>query len=641
MNPPNRKLEPSREVKESAFKTFLAKLKKRHIIETFAGFIAGGWLVLEFVDRILVAHYHINEKWLDVAFFTLLGALLCVILWRWFSGTEKRPGNVKVEVLLVPLIILVTLAIDLNLTIQIAGITGKKLLIGVTALCLGVAWIIFKSLQWAANIPEPWITAGVLKPIEEKPLSFPEWKSSIVVLPFDNISPEAGQDYFCDGMTEEIITDLSKVRDLLVISRNSAMTFKGTKKKTDEIARELKVGYVLEGSVRKAGNDIRITAQLIDATNDAHLWAEKYSGTLDEVFKIQESVSHSIVKALRIKLSPEEYQNINERPFENIQAYECYAKARQEMLRFTDQSLGYALQLLQNGLEIMGENEDLFAGMALTYIYCYDAGINRDENTLLKAEEFIQKVKKLKPDSHYYHHLQGRLERFRGSAINSIGHLKKALVINPNNVDALLFQGYLLAVFAGKPNLAEPYVKRLLDIDPLTPMSYFAPMMFYSSKGELDLAVETARKSLKMDPENRWSKYFLSRMLSLAGQLDEAFEVIDNLATEDSKDLVGILSLFSKYALQSERDKALLILTEDARKYSWNDPEWPLYMTGYYSLISEKEEAFRWLEHTINRGLINYPLLSETDPFLAKLREEPRFKKLMERVKYEWEHFEV
>jgi len=467
----------------------------------------------------------------------------------------------------------------------------------------------------------------------------PKAEKSIIVLPFENISSDAEQEYFCDGMTEEIITDLSHVHDLLVISRSSAMTFKGTKKTIPEIAHAVNVRYVLEGSVRKAGNSLRIAAQLIDASTDTHLWAEKYSGTINDIFGIQESVSHSIVDALKIKLSPEENREINERPFENIQAYECYTRAWHEMIRFTEHSLDHALKILQNGMDIMGENADLLAGMALAYIYCQEAGFKRDEDPLQKAEEFIQKVKKVKPDSPHYYHLQAKFERYRGSAINSIGLLKRALVGNPNNVDALFFLGYLLAVFAGRPDEAEPYVKRLLDIDPLTPFNYFVPMMLSNMRGEMDSAVASARRMLKMGLENRLGKYMLSRMLSLAGQLDEAFEVVDDIAMEDSTDLTASLSLFSKYALQGERDKALLILTEDAKKYSWEDPEWPLYMVGYYSLINEKEEAFRWLEHTINRGLINYPLLSETDPFLANIRGEPRFQKLMERVKYEWEHF--
>jgi serine/threonine protein kinase/Flp pilus assembly protein TadD len=476
---------------------------------------------------------------------------------------------------------------------------------------------------------------------ESPPIAFPKDEKSIVVLPFDDLSPDPEQGYFCDGITEEIISSLSKVQTLKVISRSSAMTFKGTKKKIRDIAKDVNVQYVLEGSVRKAGNNLRITAQLIEAASDVHLWAENYTGTLDNVFDIQEKVSRSIVGALQLKLTSQEDKKIAERPIENVRAFECYTKARAEMVHWTEESLEYALQLLQNGLEIIGEHEDLFAGMALAYIYCYELHVKMEENPLQKAEEFIHKVRKLNPDSHHYHHLLGRVERFRGSALDAIRHLDKALAIDPNIPDALLFHGYLLAAFAGKPDLAEPYIKRLLDIDPLTPMNYFAPVMLYAMRGELDLAVASTRKWCQMDPDNRWAKYFCSRFLSWNGRLDEAFEFVDQVVREDPKDLVGVVSQFSKYALQGEKSKALQTLTEDAKKYFWSDPEWPLWAAGYYSLINEKEEALTLLEHTINRGLINYPLLSEQDPFLDNIRGEPRFKQLMERVKHEWENFEV
>jgi TolB-like protein len=249
---------PSKDLKKSFLRVFLVKLRKRHVIETLAAFIAGGWLIIEFVDRILVAHYELNKKWLDVSFITLLGALLCILLWRWFSGVEKRPGNVKVEVLIVPLIILVALAIDLNLILQMAGILGKKLLIGIVTFLLGIAWVIFKLSQWAARTPDVAVRRfDISKLAEIKP------EKSIVVLPFKNISPEEGQDYFSDGLTEELITKLSKVLSLRVISRTSAFMFKDTSKNVRDIAQELNVGYLLEGSVRKAGNKLRITAQLI------------------------------------------------------------------------------------------------------------------------------------------------------------------------------------------------------------------------------------------------------------------------------------------------------------------------------------------------------------------------------------------
>src|SRR4030043_1478184 len=151
---------------------------------------------------------------------------------------------------------------------------------------------------------------------------------SIIVLPFENISPDPDQEYFSDGLTEEIITDLSHIHGLLVISRSSAMTFKETKKKIGEIAKEVNVRYVLEGSVRKAGNNLRITAQLIDGVNDTHIWAEKYNGTLDDVFEIQEKVSRTIVNSLKLKISVEEKELISKSPTKNLEAYNLYLKGR-------------------------------------------------------------------------------------------------------------------------------------------------------------------------------------------------------------------------------------------------------------------------------------------------------------------------
>ena len=313
-------------------------------------------------------------------------ALICVILWRWFSGAEKRPGNVKVEVLIVPLVILVTLAIDLNLIFQIAGIPPKRLLISVIAFLLGIAWVIFKLSQWAASTPDAAVKKfDVSKLAEIKP------EKSIVVLPFVDISPQKDQEYFCDGMTEEIITDLSHVHELLVISRSSAMTFKGTTKKIPEIAGELNTRYVLEGSVRKAGNDLRIAAQLIDATNDAHIWAQKFSGTLDDVFDIQEKVSRSIVDALKIKLSSGENIKISERPIDNIQAYECYLRAKREMFAGTADGLKRALRDLEAGLDILGGNVLLYQGMAEADLQHYEYGVKADEETLQNAEDFTKK----------------------------------------------------------------------------------------------------------------------------------------------------------------------------------------------------------------------------------------------------------
>jgi len=624
--------------KGSSFKALITKLKKRHIIETFAGFIAGGWLFLEFVDRILIAHYHINEKWLDVAFFTMLGALLCVILWRWFRGTEKRPGNVKVEVLIVPLIILVTLAIDLNLILQIAGITGNKLLIGIVALCLGVAWVIFKSLHWAAGLSE---TGKREVEIPSPTPATPE--KSIAVLPFTDLSPQKDQEYFCDGMTEEIITDLSLIQELLVISRSSAMTFKGSSKTVRDIAKELNIRYVMEGSVRKAGNDLRITAQLIDATNDAHLWAEKYSGTLDDVFDIQEKVARSIVNALRLRLSPIEEQKIDTRSIPNFKAYECYLKAQHEIWTLTEGGLKRALVYLENGLDIIGKNALLYAGMAYVYWQYVNLGIkgiDQDEH-IYKTELYVNKALDENPECGQAHLVLGLVNLlFRGNLQDSVRQFKRTLEHDPNVLDTLLI--LVLAYWeAGRISAALPLIEKCIAIDPFNPACYLHQSGVRFFDGRFGLALDSSSKALKMAPEAPFYSYWHALMLAYNDRSDEAISLIDHAARAASPDVQTELSLFLKFALKGEKQEIIPLLTKDFVSNVRRDLQASYNLATFYARLGQNENALDWVENAVNRGFINYPFLNDHDPWLANIRSDPRFQKLMERVKYEWENFEV
>ena len=205
-------------------------------------------------------------------------------------------------------------------------------------------------------------------------------EKSIIVLPFENLSPDPEQEYFSDGLTDEVITDLSQIPDLLVISRSSAMTFKGSRNTIKEIADKVNVRYVLEGSVRKSTNNLRIIAQLIDSANDSHIWAEKYSGKLEDVFNIQEKVSESIANALKIKLNSAEKKKILERPIDNVFAYDCYRRAYPKIISYNVESINNGLSLLQKGTDIGGENALIYAGMAFAYFQLVNAGINREEN---------------------------------------------------------------------------------------------------------------------------------------------------------------------------------------------------------------------------------------------------------------------
>jgi len=469
-------------------------------------------------------------------------------------------------------------------------------------------------------------------------LSFPKAEKSIVVLPFDNMSPDPEQEYFCDGMTEEIISDLSKVQALKVISRSSAMTFKGTKKKINTIAQEVKVQYVLEGSVRKAGNSLRITAQLIEAANDIHLWAEKYSGTMDDVFDIQERVSRSIVEALKLKLSPEENRRMSERHIENVPAYELYLKAYAEILTFNEKAIDRAIRYLKNALNIIGENALLHSGLAFAHLNLVNIGAKQEEY-LVKAEEHIKKALAIDPEFPKAHVFLGVLY-FLGEPFKAAHHLKKALEINPNDSFALatLAQIYL---FAGKISAAESLCERALQIDPLDFPANVGPGSIHFYSGQYDKALKAWRRPYELYPENPFSRWFYALILTYNDKNDEAFSIIDKSAQIDPDSVLTKLGLMLMYGLQGEKDKAFQEMTSDFKKTCQRDCSYSHHLAGVFALLDEKEEALNWLESAVNGGLINYPLLNEQDPFLENIRSEPRFKKLMERVKHEWENIEV
>jgi serine/threonine protein kinase/tetratricopeptide (TPR) repeat protein len=463
---------------------------------------------------------------------------------------------------------------------------------------------------------------------------------SIVVLPFENISPDKDNEYFSNGLTDEIITDLSQIKALQVISRTSAMRLKGTNKDLRTIGRELNVQYVLEGSVRKQSNNLRISAQLIDAENDTHIWAEKYSGTMDDVFDIQEKVSRSIVDALKLNLSPEEHERIGERPIENVRAYECYLQARQEIWRFTEEGLKRALQLINTGLKIVGDNPLLYAAMGTAYWLYVNAGIRPDELYIRKAEECAQKIFELDPESPHRYFLLGAVQVHGAKMQEAVKNLKRALSIDPSNADTML-QLSRVYLSCGKTSEAASLIEKLMEIDPLNTITYSLPGYLDVLEGRFEEAPKSYMKMVQMDPLNPVSLWFYSWSLIFAQRNKEAFQFIDRLATEAPGSVYASLGLFIKYALQGKKAKAEKEVTPQLESAARGVEYLSRDMAHGYALIDEKGKALDWLQNAVERGFIAYPFLNDYDPFLHSLRREGRFKKLMDRVKNEWENFEV
>jgi serine/threonine protein kinase len=470
-------------------------------------------------------------------------------------------------------------------------------------------------------------------------ITSPKTEKSIVVLPFDDMSPGKDNEYFSDGLTEEIISDLSMLHDLLVISRSSAMTYKGTNKKIKDIGLELDVQYVLEGSVRKAGNNLKITAQLIDAVNDTHLWADKYTGTLDDVFDIQEKVSRSIVDALTMKLSPEEDRKLTKRPIKNLQAYECYLRARQDIFTFTKEGLDRAVRYLQDGLEIIGENAVIYAGLGYAFVQYVNIGLEHEEY-IQKAEEYAKKALGLEADSSEAHLVLGFSSFFYGKPKKMVHHFKQALAIFPDNPDVLFWLVSCYSQNLGQLKEARKAYNRLLKVDPLNLMAH-CDCIFDVMEGRLDLSVDYLTQWFRKMSELPLAQFYTAQYLAYCHHFEEASALVSENARPETENVFTKLSFFVKYAIEGDKERIKELLTPNFLKTTRRDAQNSYYVTGLLALAGMKDEAFDWLENSVERGFINYPFISEYDPFLKDMRKEERFKKLMKRVKHEWESFEV
>jgi non-specific serine/threonine protein kinase len=478
-----------------------------------------------------------------------------------------------------------------------------------------------------------------LKAVKSPTMELPKQEKSIVVLPFDNLSPDPDQEYFSDGLTEEVISDLSAVRSLRVISRSSAMTFKGMKKKIPEIAREVNVQYVLEGSVRKSGDNLRITAQLIDATNDAHLWAEKYSGTLDDVFDIQERVSRSIVTALELTLTTDTARKIAERAIDNVAAYEYYLKAYHEIWKFTEDALTRALDYLEKGLAIIGPNAFLYSANAFAYLQSAGIGIKPDEYSK-KAKEWAEKALALSPDFPKALAVLGWIEYWNEQTQKSLGYFKRTLASDPNEYVGLhgLAANYF---WAGKLEAALSLCERMIELDPLNVLGHNLKASVHFQLGDYETSLECFERAYQMDPENRAIHMHYTWALVGANQPEKGISIIDRIARTSPDNPLIKVGLLLKCGVLKDWDGFRQMMTPEFERVCREKRFWAYAVGNVLVLLGEHEKALDWLECAVDKGFVNYPRFAKGDPFLEGVRGNARFKTLLERVKKEWEEFEV
>ena len=460
-----------------------------------------------------------------------------------------------------------------------------------------------------------------------------EWAAptdkSIVVLPFENLSPDPGNAFFADGLTEELIADLSNVAALKVISRTSAFAFKDTTKTVPSIARELNVRYALEGSVRRAGESLRITAQLIDAASDSHLWAEKYTGKLDNVFDFQESLSRKIVAVLKATLTAEDDRQLTNRPFEDVRAYDCYMRATQELWTFTEGAIDRIIQLTNEALEIVGDNALLYAALALAYWQYHNAGIRSDEDTLRQADAFADRALELQSDLPQAFVAKGMIAFTRADFRAAAQKLQRSIDLKPDT-EALGQLAWLYAYY-GKVDAARSMVDQAVGLDPLGHMTLGRRGFVELLSGNATDAQDWFDRAIEIAPDSLLWPLFRGIVAAYTGARGRAVSLFSHVAKRGSGLLRQIPELW-RAALDGDNNEVQAAVAEFG-DFAERDTELSWWITDCLACVGDRERALTWLDNTIDRGFVNHQFFAEIDPFMEPLRVHPRFQALIERAR--------
>jgi adenylate cyclase len=350
-------------------------------------------------------------------------------------------------------------------------------------------------------------------------------KPSIAVLPFTNMSGDPEQEYFSDGITEDIITDLSKIAGLTVIARNSSFTYKGRAVDIRAIGRELSVRSVLEGSIRRAGNRVRITAQLIDATTGGHVWADRYDRDLTDIFAVQDDVTHQIVDALKVTLSPAEEELLADSETESVDAYDYCLRGREIMLGLTKSLSTFeeAKKCFLQALQIDPNYSLAFACLGFAYMFDYqNRWTDNPDASLGLAKHNAQLALEKDPNEPVAHVIAALVAIFEKDLEKATSEVNIAIKLNPNLSLAHNLLGNTLNI-AGQPLEAIPVIERAMRLDPAHSGQYLHFLgMSYLLAGKHETAAALFRQRIVLSPETDFTRAMLASTLGHLGELDEA-----------------------------------------------------------------------------------------------------------------------
>jgi len=456
---------------------------------------------------------------------------------------------------------------------------------------------------------------------------------SIAVLPLENLSRDPEQEYFADGMTEALISDLAQIRALRVISRTSVMQYKGARKPLPEIARELNVDAVVAGSVQRAGDRVRITAQLIHAPTDRHLWAQSYERDLRDVLSLQDEVARAIASEIRVTLTPQEQaQLISARPV-NPLAHESYLKGLYYMNKFTEEGVQRGLEYFQAAIDKDPAYAPAYVGVAGCHFRLGFFGSVPPKEGFEKSRAAVLKALEIDDTLAAAHAVLG-FNKFILDLdwAGAEAEFKRALELNPNDAEAHAnYRAYLVVVGRLEEALAEN--KRAEELDPLSLRVSVNVGWDYYYMRQYDRAVEKLKQTLEMDSNFPLTHYSLGVVYVQKGMHEEAIAEYQKALSIEKGGSPFVLGLLGHaYGVAGKRAEALKILKELKQQAKHR------YVSSYhialvYLGLGEEEQALAWLEKSREERHY-WVLFIQVSPMLDPLRDDPRFQALLRRMNF-------
>ncbi len=444
--------------------------------------------------------------------------------------------------------------------------------------------------------------------------------NGIAVLPFVNMSTDAENEYFSDGLTEEIITDLSRIGALRVTSRTSSQQYKGSTLNARAIGRALGVRHILTGSVRRAGNALRISAQLIDAADDHQRWAEKYSGTMDDVFDLQERVSREIVGALGVSLAPEEDRRLAKRGFKSVEAYDLFLEAREQLRSFIVVNEAWDA-LVARAIAIEGEVPALVALRVWGELSRLKAGIG-DRDSLGRIERQARELIAIAPDEPWGYGVLGYAAFERGEQVQAITAFQEAIDRDSTDTQSRFFQAIALA-YSGMIDESIAATRRLVAIDPLAPLTLLMDAIKTWFIGGVADSMPAVHRALAADPDDLLMLWTLAYGLTLLGDLDAAQSHVDRMRSAMPEMPYGVQA---DALLRAERgDAAGAHALVDGLDLSPFDSHLTFHFAEVFAVLGELDRTLEVMAIGIRKGFFPVAFFRTHCRFLEPLRAQPGF----------------